>query len=40
VSEDLVERGLRPEDLIAGLELVSRESLPDLFEAFDLVWHW
>jgi len=40
VSEDLVERGLRPEDLIAGLDLVSRESLPDLFEAFDLVWHW
>jgi sulfur relay (sulfurtransferase) DsrF/TusC family protein len=40
VREDLVERGLRPEDLITGLELVSRESLPDLFEAFDLVWHW
>jgi sulfur relay (sulfurtransferase) DsrF/TusC family protein len=40
VREDLAERGLRPEDLIAGLELVPRDSLPDLFEAFDLVWHW
>jgi sulfur relay (sulfurtransferase) DsrF/TusC family protein len=40
VREDLAERGLSPEDLIAGLELVPRDSLPDLFEAFDLVWHW
>lgn len=40
VAEDLAERGLRQEDLIAGLELVPRAALPDLFEAFDQVWHW
>ena len=40
VAEDLVERGLRPEDLIAGLEVVPRAALPDVFEAFDQVWHW
>jgi sulfur relay (sulfurtransferase) DsrF/TusC family protein len=40
VAEDLAERGLRQEDLIGGLELIPRAELPDLFERFDLVWHW
>jgi len=40
VAEDLAERGLRAEDLIAGLELIPRNALPDLFEKFDQVWHW
>ncbi len=40
VAEDLGERGLRQEDLVPGLELVPRAALPDLFEAFDQVWHW
>ncbi len=40
VSEDLAERGLVRADLVPGLELVSRASVPDLFEQFDYVWHW
>jgi len=40
VAEDLAERGLGAEDLIAGLELIPRNALPDLFEKFDQVWHW
>ena len=40
VAEDLAERGLRKEDLIAGLEIVPRSALPDLFEKYDQVWHW
>ena len=40
VAEDLAERGLRAEDLVAGLELVPRSAVPDLFETFDHVWHW
>jgi len=40
VAEDLAERGLRTEDLVAGLETIPRAALPDLFEKFDQVWHW
>jgi sulfur relay (sulfurtransferase) DsrF/TusC family protein len=40
VAEDLAERGLRTEDLVAGLEMIPRAALPDLFEKFDQVWHW
>lgn len=40
VAEDLAERGLRGEDLVAGIELVPRSAVPDLFEKFDQVWHW
>lgn len=40
VQEDLVERGLEPADLIAGVELIPLAHLPTLFTAYDQVWHW
>lgn len=40
VSEDLAERGLTTADLVPGLEVVSRSTVPGLFEKFDRVWHW
>jgi hypothetical protein len=40
VSEDVVERGLLPADLIQGLEFVSRGDVARLFGRYDQVWHW
>lgn len=40
VSEDLAERGIQPNDLVAGLKTVSRGALPTLFAGYDMVWHW
>lgn len=40
VQEDLVERGLEHSDLIAGIEPVTVAGLPNLFAAYDQVWHW
>lgn len=40
VGEDLADRGLRPDELIDGLERVARADLPRLFGAYDRVWHW
>ena len=40
VSEDIEERGIRAEELIAGLKTVSRSGLADLLDGFDQVWHW
>ncbi len=40
VSDDVAERGLERNDLVAGLKPVSRDALPQLFEAYDMVWHW
>jgi sulfur relay (sulfurtransferase) DsrF/TusC family protein len=40
VAEDLAERGLTREDLIAGLDIIPRAAVPDLFERYDHVWHW
>ena len=40
VAEDLAERGLGDEELIAGLTRVRRAELPNLLECFQHVWHW
>ena len=40
VAEDLAERGLDADELVPGLERVSRDGLPGLFAAHDQVWHW
>lgn len=40
VKEDLTDRGLEGEELIAGLKTVRRAELPGLLEAHDQVWHW
>ncbi len=40
VEEDLAQRGIRPNELIAGLKPVAQGQLAKLFESFDQVWHW
>jgi sulfur relay (sulfurtransferase) DsrF/TusC family protein len=40
LAEDLVERGLGPDDIVGGVERVERESLPKLLGGYDQVWHW
>ncbi len=40
VREDLEQRGIEPDALVSGVELVARGSLPGLLARFDAVWHW
>jgi hypothetical protein len=40
VGEDLEERGIAPDALVSGVELVARASLPAFLARFDAVWHW
>jgi intracellular sulfur oxidation DsrE/DsrF family protein len=40
VAEDLAERGILAEDLVAGVRTVPRAALPELFAGYDMVWHW
>lgn len=40
VEEDLRERGVPQDRLIDGLDKITRNDLPVLFERFDHVWHW
>ena len=40
VEEDLAERGVEREDLIAGVQPIARAGLPKLFAGYDHVWHW
>ena len=40
VAEDVAARGIDPSTLISGVQMVSRASLPMLFERFDRVWTW
>jgi intracellular sulfur oxidation DsrE/DsrF family protein len=39
-AEDLAERGLRPNELIDGVEMVGRGEIPALLGGYDHVWHW
>lgn len=40
VSEDAKELGLSDDDLIGGVERISRDDLPELLDRYDQVWHW
>ena len=40
LEEDAYERGLAEIELLAGVQKISREALPQLFDQFDQVWHW
>jgi sulfur relay (sulfurtransferase) DsrF/TusC family protein len=40
VEDDCRERGLTPEDLLDGMQFVSRAQLATLFEQYDQVWNW
>jgi sulfur relay (sulfurtransferase) DsrF/TusC family protein len=39
VKEDTGERGLGEEDLVCGVQPVSRSMLPQLLDQFDHIWH-
>src|SRR5215470_7210921 len=38
--EDVERRGLSPQELIPGVELVSRNDFGKLVDQFDTVWNW
>ena len=40
VREDLEDRGIRSEELVEGLRLVSRNDLAELYDSHDAIWHW
>ena len=40
VREDVEERGIRPENCVGDVELISRGRLADLMESHEQVWHW
>ncbi len=40
VAEDAKERGLTDGDLLSGIKKVKRQSLPELIDQHDQVWHW
>jgi sulfur relay (sulfurtransferase) DsrF/TusC family protein len=40
LDEDLVERGLRPGDILNGVQRIGRDGLPQLLGGYDQIWHW
>ncbi len=40
IADDLAARGIEPNELVSGVELLSRTALPGLFAEYDLVAHW
>ena len=40
VEEDLAERGIASDELVSGVELLSRRALPGLFAEYEIVSHW
>ncbi len=40
VREDLAERGIKPEDVIGGVKLVSAKEIGRLIDQADVVWNW
>jgi len=40
VEEDISERGIKPNELIEGIQRVGRGDLPKLFADFERIWHW
>ncbi len=40
IREDLEERGIKPEEVIDGVKLMSRRELGKLVDQYDTVWNW
>jgi sulfur relay (sulfurtransferase) DsrF/TusC family protein len=40
LEEDLAERGIERGELIAGIELIRRTTLPQVFGGYDQIFHW
>jgi len=40
IREDLEERGIKPDEVIDGVKLMSRGELGKLVDQYDTVWNW
>jgi len=40
VEEDLAERGIPTENLVAGVKIISKTVLPRLFAEYEMISHW
>jgi sulfur transfer complex TusBCD TusB component (DsrH family) len=40
LEEDCADRGLKDEELVAGLKPILSRDLPKLLDNYDQVWHW
>jgi len=40
VQEDALERGIEPNEVVDGVEKISRSKIAGLFDQFDHIWHW
>lgn len=40
VREDIERRGIKPAELIEGVQLLSKKDLGKLIDQFDTVWNW
>ncbi|MEA5512083.1 hypothetical protein VB715_20115 [Crocosphaera sp. UHCC 0190] len=40
LAEDITQRGIPESKLLGGIEKLSRQELPNLFEKYEQVWHW
>ncbi|MEM9904606.1 MAG: DsrH/TusB family sulfur metabolism protein [Cyanobacteria bacterium P01_D01_bin.44] len=40
IAEDIQARGLPQNRLIAGVSLIQKDQIAQLFEQFEYVWHW
>jgi sulfur relay (sulfurtransferase) DsrF/TusC family protein len=40
IEEDLAERGIERNELVNGVQLLSRRALPALFAEYEIVSHW
>jgi sulfur relay (sulfurtransferase) DsrF/TusC family protein len=40
IQEDGMERGIDPDQYVPGIQAISREEIPRLFDGYDQVWHW
>ena len=40
LEEDLEDRGLNTQSIVAGLDQISRADLASCFQKYELVWHW
>lgn len=40
ITEDIVQRGIPEAKLLSGIDKLSRQDLPNLFEHYQQVWRW
>ena len=40
VEEDVLERGIAKEELLSGINLISRKKLPEILDEYEVISHW